>query len=195
MLVTITRTIRDLDPDLAMHSSRVARIACDLGEYFGIKDARISHLRTAAMLHDVGKLHVPARIVYKPAPLTPGEWVYMRQHPEIGFDIVADRVEPEVAEAVLTHHERYDGHGYPHRRREGETPLIARILQVADAFDAITSDRCYQPSRPFDFAMNEIEVNAKSQFDPLVVGAMMSLALDTLWVDSLPLLELAFSAA
>jgi HD-GYP domain-containing protein (c-di-GMP phosphodiesterase class II) len=195
MLSEISYALWEQDPELALHGSRVARIACDLGELIEFNGLRMAQLRMASVLHDVGKLHIPLGIIRKPGPLSPEEWVCMKQHPELGFDLLAGYVDPVVAEAVLAHHERYDGHGYPHRRREGQTPLIARVLQVADAFDAIITERCYQPALPVDFALRELDLNAGTQFDPAVVAAMMTLATDELWVDSLDLMDLAFAAA
>jgi HD-GYP domain-containing protein (c-di-GMP phosphodiesterase class II) len=126
----------------------------------------------AALLHDVGMLGVPDSILIKPGPLDPAEWDIVKDHPQNGHDLVADAVHAEVSEAVLSHHERMDGTGYPRGLAGAEIPLLARILLVADAFDAITMPRAYQrPLEPHD-AIAELRRNAGTQFDPEVVEVL-----------------------
>jgi HD-GYP domain-containing protein (c-di-GMP phosphodiesterase class II) len=102
----------------------------------------------------------------------------MRQHPELGFAMTVDSFDRTIAEAILHHHERWDGNGYPHRLEQTEIPRLARIVLVADAFDAITSHRSYQPALPVEFALDEIRTNAGTQFDPDVAATFVYLVED-----------------
>ena len=109
------------------------------------------------------------------------EWVELRLHPRIGYELVRDQVPEDIALIVLTHHERYDGGGYPDGLAGAEIPFEARALQVADAFDAITSVRPYQPALPVDYAISELQRYSGSQFDPKAVSAMLRLAAQPGW--------------
>ncbi len=160
------------DAALAQHALRVADLAVGIGGQLGLGRDQQQRLRIAATLHDLGKVHIPPRILDKPAPLTSREWTRMQLHPRLGYYMVTDLVHPEVTESVLAHHERYDGGGYPLGRGGNEIPLLARALFVADAFDAMTSDRPYQRALPVSHALHELRSNAGTQFDPGMVAAM-----------------------
>jgi HD-GYP domain-containing protein (c-di-GMP phosphodiesterase class II) len=160
---------------LVPHGERVARIATTLGERFGLDACHQERLSAAAQLHDVGKVHVQADIVNKPGPLDPNEWKEMRQHPVHGYWLLCRVVQHQIAETVLCHHERYDGTGYPFGLSGTTVPLLSRVLAVADAYDAMTSDRPYRPAIDPAAARLELEFNAGSQFDPAVVQAMIDL--------------------
>lgn len=136
---------------------------------------------SAAQLHDIGKLFVPREILDHPGSLTKEQWVELRHHPRVGYELVRDRVPEVIALVVLTHHERFDGTGYPNATPGRFIPLEARILQVADAVDAITSVRPYQPAYPVQYAINEMVRCAGTQFDPSVVEAVVALAEDRRW--------------
>jgi HD-GYP domain-containing protein (c-di-GMP phosphodiesterase class II) len=159
-------------PYLAEHSVRVAELAPILGGGMGLSVARLGRLRLAALLHDVGMLGVPDSILIKPGPLDGAEWDVVRDHPQNGHDLVADAVHVEVADAVLCHHERMDGTGYPRGLAGGEIPLLARILLVADAFDAMTMPRSYQRPLGTADALAELRRNAGTQFDEQVVEVL-----------------------
>ena len=159
-------------PYLAEHSVRVAELAPLIGEGLGLSVARLGRLRLAALLHDVGMLGVPDSILVKPGPLDDAEWDVVRDHPQNGFELIVDAVHVEVAEAVLCHHERMDGAGYPRGLAGGEVPLLARILLVADAFDAMTMPRSYQRSLTRTDALAELRLNVGTQFDQEVVEVL-----------------------
>jgi HD-GYP domain-containing protein (c-di-GMP phosphodiesterase class II) len=159
-------------PYLAEHSVRVAELAPVLGGGLGLSVARQGRLRLAALLHDVGMLGVPDSILIKPGPLDAAEWDVVRDHPQNGHDLVAEAVHLEVADAVLGHHERMDGTGYPRGLAGEEIPLLARILLVADAFDAMTMPRSYQRPLTTADALAELRRNSGTQFDEQVVEVL-----------------------
>lgn len=157
--------------DLHGHVHRVADLAVMLGRALDLDEADIACLGLVGVLHDVGKVHVDPAILSKPGPLDPRELEHMRRHPELGFAMTVDRFDRRVSEAILYHHERYDGRGYPFGLAGAEIPLLARIVLVADAFDAMVSHRAYQPALPAEHAAAEINLYAGTQFDPMVVEA------------------------
>jgi len=171
----LSKILNSADPGLAEHSQRTAQIAINIADEMGLDDAEYGILSTAALLHDIGKLFVSRAILEKPGPLTPPEWTELKHHPRIGYEMIRDWVDPAVASIVLTHHERLDGAGYPRGLEGVEIPLLARILQVADAFDAITSHRCHQPAMPVPFALSELDRYAGTQFDPVPVSAVATM--------------------
>jgi HD-GYP domain-containing protein (c-di-GMP phosphodiesterase class II) len=129
------------------------------------------------LLHDIGKIGIPERILVKSGPLNPSEWTVMRTHPVVGAHIVTPiRVLGDAVDVVRFHHERFDGDGYPHGLRGEEIPLAARIFSVVDAFDAMTSHRPYRKARDVPEALEELRRCAGSQFDPEVVEAFVRLS-------------------
>lgn len=174
MLDQFMQMMYEMDPDLSGHGSRVAALAAPLADYLGLDRDDRRRLHIAAHLHDVGKVRIDARVVQKPGPLSTTEWVQMRRHPVEGFKIIDGLVHTGIADTVLAHHERFDGSGYPFGLRGDDIPYLARILLVADAFDAMTSDRPYQPALSADYALSELQRFAGTQFDPGVVDAMLA---------------------
>jgi len=155
---------------------RVTALALALAAELGIAEGsqEWNDLERASLLHDVGKFAIPSSILYKTTSLSPEEWQEMRQHPEIGWSMLRQAESlAGAAEIVRAHHERYDGGGYPRGLRGEEIPRGARIFAVADAFDAITSDRPYRDARAHAVAVKEIMANSGSQFDPEVVAALL----------------------
>lgn len=141
----------------------------------GLDTDTIDRTYLGAQLHDVGKLGVAEAILWKPAGLTRNEWVQIRTHPEKGHRLVADIVHRDVAASVLSHHERLDRSGYPHGIDARTLPISVRIVQVADAYDAMTSDRPYEGALTADAAVAEIRRCAGTQFDPEIAGALANL--------------------
>ncbi len=155
------------------HGERVGLAAVLIARELGLDEERTETLRCAGVLHDIGKLGVPAGLLCKAGPLTPAERRVMERHPEHGAEIVRGLdFLGEARAAVLHHHERMDGTGYPRGLAGAQIPEAARIVAVADAFDAMTSTRCYRPGRPVAAALEELERCAGTQFDPRMVAAL-----------------------
>ncbi|MER6479874.1 HD-GYP domain-containing protein, partial [Streptomyces filamentosus] len=155
------------------HSERVGRASVLIARELGMADDRLDVVRFAGILHDVGKLGVPTRVLRKDGPLTPEERRIIELHPEYGHEMVRGiGFLGEARDAVLHHHERIDGSGYPYGLRGEQIPECARVVAVADAFDAMTSTRSYSRARPVATALAELERCAGSQFDPRMVGAL-----------------------
>jgi HD-GYP domain-containing protein (c-di-GMP phosphodiesterase class II) len=141
----------------------------------GMSEEEIDQIRTAGILHDVGKVGVADAVLLKPARLTDDEFLEMQRHSTLGRDIVAGAGMPEIAEWVLYLHERWDGRGYPDRLEGEEIPLASRVLGVADAFEAMTSSRLYRRGMAVEKALGELEKSAGKQFDPAVAQRMVDL--------------------
>lgn len=156
------------------HSQRVAGLSLAVAQQLGIDGEELVDIERGAILHDIGKITLPDEILSKPGPLTAEEWERMRRHPESGYCMVKDvPFLRKASEIVRTHHERYDGSGYPEGLKGGEIPLGARIFAVVDAYDAITSDRPYRRARSHEEALEEIRLHTGTQFDPAVVEAFL----------------------
>ncbi|MFQ5829983.1 MAG: HD-GYP domain-containing protein [Candidatus Methylomirabilia bacterium] len=167
------------DPYTRGHSERVARLAHRLGLECGLSPPSARVVAQAALLHDLGKIGIPEWVLGKAAPLTAAEWVVMRQHPVVGAQIVAPLdFFAEGAFVVRHHHERCDGSGYPDRLAGEAIPLGARIVAVADVYDALTSDRPYRRRLSPTEAMRELEAAAGSRLDAMVVSVFCALPLD-----------------
>jgi response regulator RpfG family c-di-GMP phosphodiesterase len=167
------------DGATAGHSWRVCAYSLELGSRLQLPGQERGSLARAAYLHDIGKLAIPDSVLLKPGSLTEEEWVVMRQHVQMGFDLLKGiPFLADAAEIVLSHHERFDGTGYPRRLRDGQIPLGSRIFAVADAFDAITSDRPYRSAASVETARTIITKEAGSQFDPAVVDVFLKVPLE-----------------
>ncbi|MEX0800257.1 MAG: HD domain-containing phosphohydrolase [Dehalococcoidia bacterium] len=156
------------------HSQRVSRMTGMVSQQMGLASADIRLIERAAALHDIGKIGVADAVLSKPGPLSDEEWVEMRRHPRLGYEIV-EGIEAlrNAADIVHAHHERYDGAGYPRGIAAGEIPIGARIFAVVDAYDAMTSHRPYRRARSHREAVEEIVRNSGTQFDPGVVQAFL----------------------
>jgi len=171
MLLAETLDLRDAGT--AEHSRTVGRFARDTAAALGLSAARVARLQAAGVLHDLGKLGIADAILHKPGPLDAAEWNEMTRHPEIGARILEHAGLRDIAAWVLAHHERLDGRGYPGGLAADEIPLEARILAVADSYEAMIADRPYRQGMPVEDARAELERCAGTQFDPAVVEAFL----------------------
>src|SRR5208283_1209514 len=168
------------DHETAGHSRRVCRYSLELARAMGWSEEQLGNLARGAYLHDIGKLGVRDSILLKPGPLTEEERKLMQQHSQKGFDLVKDiPFLADAAEIILSHHERYDGGGYPRGLKAEEILLSARIFAVADTLDAITSDRPYRRAASFEVARETIRHLSGAQFDPRVVSVFLDIPKET----------------
>jgi HD-GYP domain-containing protein (c-di-GMP phosphodiesterase class II) len=174
LLATFSAALEARDPYLRGHSARVTSFAEGLARLLGWRGEKLDLLRLGGSLHDVGKIAVDSTVLRKPGPLTEKELTQIRRHPVTGARLVEcfDDFEPALP-YVLHHHERWDGSGYPHGLCGETIPVEARLLGVADAFDAMTSRRAYRPALSVEQALAELERCAGSQFDPELAQAFV----------------------
>jgi cyclic di-GMP phosphodiesterase len=171
-LKALTAALETRDSETHGHSERVVTYSLRLGREYGLSSEEMKALEFGSLLHDIGKIGVPDSILRKPAKLTEEEWVRMREHPFHGQQILRGIEFLQGASRVVAqHHEKWDGTGYPLGLRKEEIDICARIFSVADAFDAITSDRVYRRGKPYEAASQELDDWAGRQFDPKVVEA------------------------
>lgn len=164
------------DGGLREHCESVGRLAAGIGRRLGLGEQAVARLRLAGVLHDIGKVVVPGRILHKPGPLDDGEWEQIRRHPQTGWLVIRSVGLEEIADWVLCHHERPDGSGYPHGPRRRHLPLGAAILAAADAYHAMTEERPYQLTLGHAEAREELRRCSGTQFDPAVVEALLDLS-------------------
>ena len=172
-IAALSRSMEAKDLYTGGHTGRVSAVSVALAERLGYDGDALEAIEIGALLHDIGKIGIPEEILRKQGPLDDEEWAIMRTHPLVSDFILAELdLDPIVRECARSSHERIDGHGYPDGLSGEEIPLPARIVFVADAFDAITSDRSYRRGRSTAAALEEIEANAGTQFCPRVVVAL-----------------------
>jgi diguanylate cyclase (GGDEF)-like protein/putative nucleotidyltransferase with HDIG domain len=162
------------DTGTARHSQTVGHYSELMARTLGLGREHVERVRLAGVLHDIGKIGVPDSILSKPGPLTEDEFAQMRKHPEIGARILGGSGLEDIRRWILAHHERPDGRGYPHRLIDEEVPVEAKILAVADAYEAMTSDRVYRQAIGEQAAREELSRHSGTQFDPRVVEAFLS---------------------
>jgi putative two-component system response regulator len=172
----LAKAIEMHDAETGEHVNRMAAVAAFLGHQLGLERERLLLLRAAAPMHDVGKIATPDGILQKRGPLTPDERKEMECHTTVGHQILAGSDSELLrmgADVALTHHERWDGDGYPQGLEGEEIPLEGRIVAVADVFDALLSDRCYRPAMPLEQAVAIVRDGRATHFDPAVVDALL----------------------
>ena len=176
MVHALANTIDAKDSYTNGHSTRVAKYAVMIAERMGYSGEKLEQLQYAALLHDIGKIGVPREIINKPSRLTDEEYEVIKTHPVIGGNILNEISEiPDIAIGARWHHERYDGKGYPDHLSDLEIPEIARIIGVADAYDAMTSKRSYREMLPQAVVCDELEKGKQGQFDPQIAEIMIQL--------------------
>jgi putative nucleotidyltransferase with HDIG domain len=171
----LARAVDAKDSYTRSHCQTVSQLCAVIATELGFDGDRLARMRLAGLLHDVGKIGVSDAVLNKPSSLTDAEYELMKRHSLLGFDIVQAADMPLEATWVRHHHERVDGGGYPDGLRGEAIPLESRIILVADAFEAMTSDRPYRRAPGQDFALAELGRHAGSQFDPAVVDALCAI--------------------
>lgn len=176
---TLTALIKALDArekEVGSHSERVMSYTIILAESMGLKETESQVMAKGAMLHDIGKIGISDNILLKPGKLDESEWGEMRKHPLLGYEILSGiKYLSEPAKIILSHHERYDGTGYPHGLRGEEIPLGGRVFTLVDTLDAMTSDRPYRKALPFAAVTEEVKRFSGLQFDPAIVEVFLSI--------------------
>ncbi len=191
-LMRLARAGEHKDYDTAMHLQRMSLYSRALAERIGMSDEEAEIIELAAPLHDIGKIGIPDSILLKKGALDDVEQKTMRKHPLIGYEILQDSPSKYLqkgSEIALAHHERYDGTGYPYNLKGNEIPLSARIVAVADVFDALTSIRPYKEAWSIDKALDYIREESGKHFDPTLVAAILSMR------DSLEKIQLEHATA
>ncbi len=175
-LLALVAALDAREHETSDHSQRVVRYTSAIAGVMGISGSELEEIGRGALLHDIGKIGVPDAVLLKPGKLDSSEWLEMRKHPEVGHQMIQNIPFLDTpAQIVLSHQERFDGNGYPRRLRGEEIHIGARIFSVADTLDAMTSDRPYRMGTSFKNAIAEIQRCSKTQFDPEVVKAFMSI--------------------
>jgi diguanylate cyclase (GGDEF)-like protein/PAS domain S-box-containing protein len=173
---TILKTLHEKNPREEMHSNRVSIICQEIGKKLHMNSDELNLLKTISHLHDIGKIAIDESILNKPGKLNAREWEEIKKHPEIGFRILSTSHEySEIALDILSHHERYDGTGYPRGMKGEDIPLRARIISVADSYDAMVSFRTYKDPLSPEQAIEELKRCSGTQFDPTIVETFMKI--------------------
>lgn len=175
-ILTIIHTLHEKNKREEMHAYRVSLLCEGIGRALGFNELKVKELKHLGLLHDIGKIAINEQLLNKPGKLTQEEWFEMTKHPEIGYRILSTVNEmSEMAESVLCHHERYDGKGYPRGIDGINIPINARIICIADAYDAMISDRPYRMALSHEKAIEELRMNSGTQFDPVIVLAFINM--------------------
>jgi len=175
-MLPLARTVEVRDPYILGHSHRVARLSARMGAKLDMSDSELNELKLGALLHDIGKLSVPDAVLFKPDRLDEEETRAMRMHPTAGREMLQGAGAPlGVMDIVALHHENWDGSGYPNGIGGKDLPISARIIRLADAFDAMKSKRPYRDGLPMDIIRREVEKNSGTQFDPALAPLFLEL--------------------
>jgi putative two-component system response regulator len=168
VLFALARSIEGKDPYTGGHCERLAEYSASLGQHLGLREDQITALRRAGVVHDIGKIAIPDAIILKPSSLTPDEWKLMREHPVIGERICAPLKSFRLVLPIIRHHhEKFDGSGYPDGLRGEATPITARVMQIVDVYDALTTIRPYKPAFSITDALQTMKQEvAKGWWDP-----------------------------
>lgn len=176
VMEALAHTIDAKDEYTRGHSIRVAKYSRMIAEKMGMSETECENVYYMGLLHDIGKIGVPNEIINKPDRLTDEEYDEIKKHPVTGYDILAEiKSRPDLATGARWHHERYDGKGYPDHKTGNEIPIEARIIAVADSYDAMTSNRSYRDYLPQEVVREEILKNINTQFDEEPARCMIAI--------------------
>lgn len=176
IIESLQKTLEETTFETREHAKRLEILSIQLGKELRLPENNLDDLLLLAMLHDIGKIAIPKEILTKPGKLSEREWNIIKRHPEIGYQIAISSPELRgIAQLILSHHERWDGAGYPQKLKEKEIPLLARIVSIVDSFDAMTQDRSYHEGIAKDEALKEIKRCAGTQFDPYIVERFINM--------------------
>lgn len=170
--------IKNYDLITYLHSCRVANYSVFIGKSIGLTKSEIGDLYSSAYLHDIGKIDIDRSIINSSGKLNNLEWTALKKHPALGAKLVKSILDIQIVEGIISHHEKWDGTGYPSGLKREDIPLYGRVIAIADAFDAMTSTRPYRPRRKFKAAINEILACQDSQFDPYIINNMADMPLE-----------------
>jgi len=164
-IYTVMAALHEKNPREEQHSFRVSELCEKMGTALGLQEDEVKELKTVGLLHDIGKVAIEEGILNKNGKLVEQEWAEIKKHPEIGYRILSSVNElSEMADYVLAHHERWDGNGYPKGLKGNEIPVQSRIIAIADAYDAMISERSYRQALPKEYAISELIKGAGTQF-------------------------------
>ena len=170
----IISTLHEKNKREAQHSNRVSLLCKRMGEALGLPENKVEELKYVGLLHDIGKIAIDESILNKSGKLTDNEWKEIKRHPEIGYRILSTVNDmAKMAKDVLYHHERWDGKGYPSGLKKEDIPFVSRIIAIADAYDAMTSERSYRKALSDKLVLEELQNNAGSQFDPTLISVFI----------------------
>lgn len=179
---TIIKTLHEKNPREEQHSKRVSEMCQNIGKALDFSEVEVSQLKTVGLLHDIGKIAIEDAILNKPGKLTEQELVEIKRHPDIGYRILSSSYDMiELADCILAHHERWDGTGYPKGLKGENIPRVARIIALADSYDAMTSERPYRKALNEEEAFMEIRKNSGTQFDPEITRIFVEKVLGRSW--------------
>jgi len=179
LFICISQHIDALIANNHSHSSRVANHVMTIAKHMGMSEQEIYNAFWASLFHDIGKIGIPDEVLVKEGPLSYEEWMIIKLHPTVGANIV-NMISSlsEISPIIRAHQEKYDGSGYPKGLSGEEIPLAARILAVADAYDAITNDRVYRPARSIEEGISELTLMKNQHFDPEIVELFIKVLAD-----------------
>lgn len=176
MIMNLAIAAEYKDPDTGNHILRISDYSTEVAKALGLSEDEIEILRYASPMHDIGKIGIPDRILQKPGKLDAEEWEMMKQHTVIGWRMFSNSKSPllkAVADIAISHHEKFDGSGYPYGKKGNEIPLFGRIVAIADIFDAVVSERCYKKEWSFKEGVEYIQSLAGSHLDPDLVSMFL----------------------